>query len=92
MSRRVTAARAKAHFADCLRSAERGDSILITRHGRPVAALVPAAELKQLDRLRTAGPEKGLAGIAGGWKGSEDLVRAVGNVRRSGPRKAATFD
>ena len=78
MARRVSAAQAKGHFADCLRSVERGGSILITRHGKPVAAMIPAAELKQVERLRSAGPEKGLAGIAGGWKGSEELVRSLG--------------
>lgn len=62
---------------------------MITRHGKPVAALVPAAELEQLERLRAAGPETGLAGIAGGWKGSEELVRAVGRVERSEPRRTA---
>ncbi len=87
MSRSISAARAKLKFADCLRSAERGDSVLITRHGKPVAALVAAAELKQLDRLRSAGPEKGLAGIAGGWKGSEELVRTVGRLRRTRQRR-----
>jgi prevent-host-death family protein len=92
MPRRVSAAQVKAQFADCLRSAERGDSVLITRHGKPVAALVPATELEQLERLRAAGPEKGLAAIAGGWKGSEELVRAVGRVRRTGPRRTARLD
>ncbi len=92
MSRRISAAQAKARFADCLRSAERGDSVLITRHGRAVAALVPAVELEQLERLRAAGPEKGLAGIAGGWKGSEELVRSVERGKRTGPRRTAALD
>jgi prevent-host-death family protein len=32
---------AKAHFAECVRAAESGQSIVLTRHGRPVAKLVP---------------------------------------------------
>jgi prevent-host-death family protein len=32
---------AKAHFAECVRSVEKGEEIVLTRHGRPVARLVP---------------------------------------------------
>ena len=32
---------AKAHFAECVRAAERGRTTILTRHGRPVARLVP---------------------------------------------------
>lgn len=92
MFRRVSSARAKAQFADYLRAAERGDPILITRHGKPVAALVAAADLQQVERLRAAGPEKGLAGLAGGWKGSDQLVRAVKRDRRTRARRAVRFD
>ncbi|MGB5388959.1 MAG: type II toxin-antitoxin system prevent-host-death family antitoxin [Thermoanaerobaculia bacterium] len=31
----------KAHFAECVRSVENGETIVLTRHGRPVARLVP---------------------------------------------------
>lgn len=31
----------KAHFAECVRGVEKGETILLTRHGRPVARLVP---------------------------------------------------
>jgi prevent-host-death family protein len=81
-------AEAKAHFADCLRSAERGESVVITRHGRAVAAVVAAEDLERLERLRAAGPEGGLASIAGGWKGSEDVVEAIHRTKRSRPRRS----
>ena len=32
---------AKAHFAECVRSVEKGETVVLTRHGRPVARLVP---------------------------------------------------
>jgi prevent-host-death family protein len=32
---------AKAHFAECVRAAERGQVTVLTRHGRPVARLMP---------------------------------------------------
>ena len=83
MARTLSAARAKAQFAECVRRAEAGDAIVITRHGRPVAALVAAQRLKQLERLGAAGPEAGLAGLAGGWKGSEQLVDVLARSRRS---------
>jgi len=50
------------------------------------ADCVPAGELELLQRLRDAGPEKGLASLAGGWEGSEDLAEQTGEIRRSGPR------
>ncbi len=82
----LSVADAKAHFADCLRAVERGRAVVITRHGKRVAALVPADDLAHLERLRAAGPEAGLAGIAGGWAGSDKLVEAVARVRRTAPR------
>ena len=62
---------------------------VITRHGKAVAALVPADELRQIERLRAADPKAGLAGLAGGWEGSEDLVDILVSSRRSRPRQAA---
>lgn len=40
---RVGAYHAKTHLADLLDRAERGERITITRHGRPVAELVPVS-------------------------------------------------
>jgi prevent-host-death family protein len=81
-------AEAKAHFADCLRSAERGDPVVITRHGKAVAAVVAAEDLERLERLRAAGPEGGLASVAGGWAGSEGLAEAIHQSKRSLPRRS----
>ena len=83
----VTAARAKAEFAECVRKAEAGEPVLITRHGKAVVALVPADQLDQLERLRSAGASAGLAGLAGGWAGSEELVAVLSENRRSRPRR-----
>ena len=86
MTKMMTAAEAKAHFSDCVRVAEGGHAVVITRHGKPVAVLVAADDLKQLVRLRAAGPMAGLAGLVGGWKGSEELVRHLDRSRRTPPR------
>ncbi len=87
MATTVSAAKAKAEFAECVRKAESGDSVVITRHGKPVVALVRVDRLRQLERLRSAGPQAGLAGLAGGWQGSEDLVRLLAGSRRARPRR-----
>ena len=88
MKSTVSAAEAKAHFSECLRVVEQGNAVLITRHGRAVAALVPAQEAALLKRLRAAGPQAGLAGVAGGWKGSEELVERLVHLRSAAVRKA----
>lgn len=88
MATTVSAARAKAEFAECMRRAETGDPVVITRHGRPVVALVRADRLRQLERLQASGPAAGLVSLAGGWRGSEQLVRVVAASRRSKPRRA----
>lgn len=87
MGRTLSAAQAKAGFAECVRRVEAGEALVITRHGKPVAALVAATSLRELERLKAAGPEAGLAGLAGGWKGSKELVKAVLETRRSKPRR-----
>ena len=55
----ISAAEARARFAECPKAAERGDALVITSHGRRVAVIVPAAELEQLRRLRGAGRRAG---------------------------------
>jgi prevent-host-death family protein len=84
---RISIAEAKARLADCLRRAEGGEPIVITRHGKAIAALVSVEQLDQLDRLRAAGPQGGLASVAGGWEGSEEVAeRAVAYGRTTGRR------
>ena len=87
MATTVSAAKAKAEFAECMRKAEAGDPVVITRHGKAVVALVRADRLQQLERLRSADPARGLAGLAGGWRGSEDLAGLLAGSRRSRTRR-----
>jgi prevent-host-death family protein len=84
----VSVVEAKARFSECVREAEAGGVVLIRRHGKAVAAVVPAADVERLQRLKAAGPEGGLASLAGGWPGSEELVQRIRELRRSRPRKA----
>jgi prevent-host-death family protein len=91
MTRELSAAQAKSRLADCLRRAENGESVIITRHGRAVAALVGVDRVALAKRKHTR-KGAGLAGLAGGWKGSEELVKALRKTRRTRPRRPNAFD
>ena len=90
--KRLSVAEVKATLSEQLREVEHGEAVVITRHGKAVAALVPIADLETLERLRAAGPAGGLASIAGGWEGSEDLVRVLAASSRLGVRPVAKLD
>ena len=50
----VNLAVAKAHLSELINKVEAGEEVVITRHGRPVARVVPAVPVKQpvpLERL-----------------------------------------
>ena len=89
MEKSISVAEAKATFSECIRQVESGSPVLITRHGKPVAALVRPGELDHLERLRKAGPEGGLASIAGGWEDSEELAAILDGSPRHGQRDSA---
>ena len=42
-----TIADVKAHFAECIREAETGRVIVVSRHGRPVAQLGPVGDMRR---------------------------------------------
>jgi prevent-host-death family protein len=81
--RTVTAAEAKAHFAESLRLVEKGDVVVITRYGKPIAALVSADELQQLERLRSRSPLEGLAKLSGRWPDSEGIGTELDRIERT---------
>lgn len=45
--REIQATEAKAHLPQLLDDVERGESIVITRHGRPIARIVPEAHRRR---------------------------------------------
>jgi prevent-host-death family protein len=85
MARSLTIANAKAHLSDAIKRAENGEAVVLTRYGRAVAALI---SVEDLDRLQGRGGP-GLAGLAGGWAGSEELAEEIEAVRanRGPPRR-----
>ncbi len=83
---------AKTHFAECVRQAEQGEPIVLTRHGKSVAAIVPIGLVEELERLRAAGPAGGLASVAGGWQGSEEVAEKALEYGRSEGRRLPDLD
>lgn len=92
MSKEVTVAEAKKQLSSWVRTAEYGETVVITRRGKPVAALVSTEDLGQLERLRAAGPGAGLAGLAGGWDSSDEFVRNTLRHTRTRGRGVADFE
>ena len=80
---------AKANLSACIREVENGTPMVITRHGKPVVALVRPEDLEHLERLRKAGPTVGLASLAGGWQDSEELADILDQSSRIGQRETA---
>lgn len=83
MARTLSAAEAKAHLAEALRAVESGETVTITRYGRPVAVLVPSEWADQLERLRAAGPGSGLGGLIGRYSDGDELADALDQVAAS---------
>lgn len=75
MSKQVTATTAKATILRLLDEAAAGEEIEITRHGRPVARLVPPAGARSLrgsirGRAATAAPDEDLFSTGEVWDAS----------------------
>ena len=92
MENNISVAEAKATFSECIRKVEAGNSVLITRRGKPVAALVSPSDLEHLERLRKAGPESGLASLVGGWENSEELASIIDASPRQGQQPPPDFE
>lgn len=81
--RKVQATEAKTHLAQLLSAVERGETIAITRHGKPVAHLVPAE--KQDRAARKAAVERFKAWRAT-WKGIDMPIEKILAARHEGHR------
>ena len=72
----IGACKAKTHFSSLLDRVVRGKEVLITKHGRPVARLIPAGRektekaIRELRALRTGLKLSGLS-----WKALRDAGR-----------------
>ncbi len=45
--REIQASEAKTHLPQLLDDVERGETLIITRHGRPIARIIPEADRRQ---------------------------------------------
>ena len=74
---RKGAEEARNQLPDLLEAAEKGRSTIITKHGRPVAALVP------LDEFDSSGRQQPLVPVEGSGQGlwGEDSTRTVRDLR-----------
>ncbi len=54
--REIQSSEAKTHLAHILDDVERGETIIITRHGRPIARIIPEQQQRHeaIDQARTA--------------------------------------
>ena len=81
--REVQATEAKAHLARLLSEVEHGETIAITRHGKPIAHLVPAEAQNRAGRR--AAVERFEAWRAG-WKGIDMSLEEILAARHEGHR------
>jgi prevent-host-death family protein len=91
MSKAMTIAEAKAHFSECVKSAEGGETVLITRYGRAAAAVVSAKYLAELETKGRKGPaQRGLAALVGRFPDGAELASEVERTvrERGAPRKS----
>ena len=78
IEREAPVAEVKARLSEYVSlSASRGDRIVITRRGRPVAALI---SLEDLQILSQAEKRKGLSELMGKWKDFEDIAGSVERI------------
>lgn len=86
MTHYVGVAEAKRHFSELLDRVDAGERIVVARHGRPAAALVPPDE----ELLRRPGPAPtGFAAIAGALDELDDIVHDIYADRRAAKDRAA---
>jgi prevent-host-death family protein len=80
--REIEASEAKVHLLQLLDEVERGETVVITRHGRPIARIVPVIDQRQEEI------DKALAGIRRlrrrtGRISADELLSARNEGRRS---------
>ncbi len=63
--REIQASEAKAHLPSLLDEVERGETLIITRHGKPIARIVPEADRRQEEIDRAIEDIKALRQRAG---------------------------
>ncbi|MBI3948283.1 MAG: type II toxin-antitoxin system Phd/YefM family antitoxin [Armatimonadetes bacterium] len=74
MSTTLSIAEAKSSFSEVVNRVAFGrERVIISRHGKPLVALVPLEELAELEQLRAAETPRNLAAVAGQWDSFEEI-------------------
>ena len=79
--REVRASEAKTHLPSLLDEVERGETLIVTRHGRPIARIVPERDEKRED-VRRAIEEIKAARKGAGKMSVEEILSARDEGRR----------
>jgi len=79
--RRLSVAEAKAHFSELVAEARRGKKTIILRHGRPAAAVVPAATVQRARRPAAMTREEALAILESFAHLGDSTVDAVAELK-----------
>ena len=83
MTELLGVAETKRRFAELIDRVLRGERVVVTRRGRPVAALVPASA----DALRADHVPLGLAAFAGALADWDELADVVDEIYASRPKE-----
>uniref|UniRef100_E6QVF6 Antitoxin n=1 Tax=mine drainage metagenome TaxID=410659 RepID=E6QVF6_9ZZZZ len=76
--RAVSLAQAKAHLSELMDNVESGEEVVITRHGRPVARVLPINPIKQMLSLQRLAE---LRQQVPAWRGSSaEMLRELRDV------------
>lgn len=80
MPKTLSTAEVKAHLSESIDIALEEGSVIITRYGKPIAALVSYEDLAQLQRLRSAKETGKLANLAKNWEDSEEFAEILNEI------------
>lgn len=74
----ISVAQAKSHLSELIAKSVHGhERIIITRHNRPVAAIVSLDDLRIIEQHQE---RQGLAAVAAAWPDFEEVVDAMGDL------------
>lgn len=80
---KISAAEAKSRFSEILSRVHYAhDFFVIERKGKPVAALVDVAALKNLQAQKIVQPKRGLLAMVGAWKEYKNLDEVTSKIYR----------
>jgi prevent-host-death family protein len=78
--REIQASDAKAHLSRLLDDVERGETIIITRHGRAIARIVPEAHRRQREICEALGDIKELGKEIGRNHGPVSVEEIISSI------------